>query len=57
MDAKIFVFVAHKDGKADDSALELVTAARSLFPGCTPRRARRGFRCRRGVPGSGGVLR
>ena len=36
MDAKIFVFVTHTDGKADDSALELVTAARSLLPGCTP---------------------
>ncbi len=36
MDARIFVFVAHKDGKADDSALELATAAQSLFPGCTP---------------------
>ena len=36
MDAKIFVFVTHTDGKADDSALELVTAAQSLFPGCTP---------------------
>jgi electron transfer flavoprotein alpha subunit len=36
MDAKIFVYVAHKDGKADDSALELATAAQTLFPGCTP---------------------
>jgi len=36
MDARIFVFVAHKDGRADDSALELATAARTLFPGCTP---------------------
>jgi electron transfer flavoprotein alpha subunit len=36
MDARIFVFVAHKDGKADDSALELATAAQSLFPGSTP---------------------
>jgi len=36
MDARIFVFAAHKDGKADDSALELATAARTLFPGCTP---------------------
>lgn len=36
MDAKIFVFVAHKDGKADDSALELATAAKTLFPGCAP---------------------
>lgn len=36
MDAKVFVYVAHKDGKADDSALELVTAARSMFPGSSP---------------------
>ncbi|MDO8501113.1 MAG: electron transfer flavoprotein subunit alpha/FixB family protein [Gemmatimonadaceae bacterium] len=36
MDARIFVFVAHQDGKADDSALELATAAHTLFPGCTP---------------------
>jgi len=36
MDAKVYVYVAHKDGKADDSALELATAAQSLFPGCTP---------------------
>ena len=36
MDATIFVFVAHNDGKADDSAFELATAAQSLFPGCTP---------------------
>ncbi len=36
MDVKVFVYVAHKDGKADDSALELATAARSLFPGSNP---------------------
>jgi Electron transfer flavoprotein, alpha subunit len=36
MDAKIFVYVAHTDGKADDSALELATAAQSLFPDNTP---------------------
>lgn len=36
MDAKIFVYVAHKDGQADDSAMELAAAAQSLFPGCTP---------------------
>jgi electron transfer flavoprotein alpha subunit len=36
MDARIFVFVAHKDGKADDSALELATAAKTLFPSCSP---------------------
>lgn len=33
MDAKIFVYVAHKDGKADDSAFELANAASQLFPG------------------------
>lgn len=36
MDAKVFVYVAHQDGKADDSALELAAAARSLFSGSTP---------------------
>lgn len=36
MDAKIFIYVAHRDGKADDTALELVTAAQSLFPGSSP---------------------
>lgn len=33
MDARVFIYVAHKDGKADDSALELLTAAQTLFPG------------------------
>ena len=33
MAAQVFAFVLHKDGKADDSALELVSAARNLFPG------------------------
>ena len=36
MDAKVFVYVAHKDGKADDSALELASAAKTLFPGAAP---------------------
>lgn len=36
MDAKIFVYVAHKDGKADDSALELANAARTMFSGTAP---------------------
>jgi len=36
MDAKIFVLVSHKDGKADDSALELAAAAKSMFPGSSP---------------------
>jgi electron transfer flavoprotein alpha subunit len=33
MDERIFVYVAHNGGKADDTALELATAARSMFPG------------------------
>ena len=37
MDAKVFVYVAHKDGKADDSALELASAAKTLFPGTAPK--------------------
>src|ERR1019366_2242258 len=36
MDTKVFVYVAHKDGNADDSALELVTAAKGMFPGSSP---------------------
>ncbi len=36
MSAAVFAFVAHKDGKADDSALELLAAARTLFPGSAP---------------------
>jgi len=36
MDARIFVYVAHAEGKADDSALELLNAAQSLFPGSAP---------------------
>ncbi|MHB0970580.1 MAG: electron transfer flavoprotein subunit alpha/FixB family protein [Thermoanaerobaculia bacterium] len=36
MDAKIFVYVAQTDGKADDSAFELAAAAKGLYPGSTP---------------------
>jgi electron transfer flavoprotein alpha subunit len=36
MDAKTFVYVAHTNGKADDSAFELATAAKSLVPGSMP---------------------
>jgi len=36
MDAKVFTYVAHKAGQLDDSALELVAAARALFPGSAP---------------------
>lgn len=36
MAAQVFAFILHKDGKADDSALELLTAARTLFPDTAP---------------------
>lgn len=36
MEARIFVYVAHDDGKADDTAFELATAAGTLFPGSNP---------------------
>jgi len=36
MDAKVFVYVEHKEGEADDTALELVAAAQKLFPGSAP---------------------
>lgn len=36
MDAKVFVYVAHADGKADDAAFELANAAKTLFPGSAP---------------------
>jgi len=36
MDAKVFVYVTHANGQADDSAFELATAAAALFPGCAP---------------------
>jgi electron transfer flavoprotein alpha subunit len=36
MDAKVFVYVAHGEGKADDTALELLAAAQTLFPGSAP---------------------
>jgi electron transfer flavoprotein alpha subunit len=36
MDAKIFVYIAHTAGKADDSSLELANAARTMFPGTAP---------------------
>jgi electron transfer flavoprotein alpha subunit len=36
MDAKIFVLVAHRDGKADDTAFELANAARTMFSGSAP---------------------
>ena len=36
MSADVFVLAAHRAGQADDSALELLAAARALFPGCAP---------------------
>jgi electron transfer flavoprotein alpha subunit len=33
MAAQVFAFIVHRDGKVDDSALELAAAARILFPG------------------------
>jgi electron transfer flavoprotein alpha subunit len=36
MDTRLFVFVAHNNGKTDDSALELATAAKAMFPGAAP---------------------
>jgi electron transfer flavoprotein alpha subunit len=36
MDANLFIYVAHANGQADDSALELVSAAQTMFPGSKP---------------------
>ena len=36
MAAQVFAFIVHKDGAADDSALELLSAARSIFPDASP---------------------
>jgi electron transfer flavoprotein alpha subunit len=36
MDARVFIYVTHQNGKADDSALELLTAALKLFPDSSP---------------------
>jgi electron transfer flavoprotein alpha subunit len=36
MAAQVFVYILHKDGKADDSALELAAAAKKIFPGAAP---------------------
>lgn len=33
MDAKVYIYVAHADGRADDTAFELSSAASKLFPG------------------------
>ena len=36
MAAQVFAFIVHKDGAADDSALELISAARTMFPDASP---------------------
>jgi electron transfer flavoprotein alpha subunit len=36
MDSKVFVYVGHNDGRADDSASELAAAAGTLFPNSRP---------------------
>ena len=36
MAAQVFAFIVHKDGAADDSALELISAARNMFPDVSP---------------------
>jgi electron transfer flavoprotein alpha subunit len=36
MAAQVFAFIVHKDGAVDDSALELISAARNIFPDASP---------------------
>ena len=36
MAAQVFAYIVHKNGVADDTALELVSAARSIFPDVPP---------------------
>jgi electron transfer flavoprotein alpha subunit len=36
MAAQIFAFILHKDGKADDTAMELAAAAQKIAPGAAP---------------------
>ena len=36
MAAQVFAYIEHKNGVADDTALELVSAARSIFPDASP---------------------
>jgi len=36
MAAQVFAFILHKDGKADDTALELLAAAKKIAPGAAP---------------------
>ena len=48
--ARIFAYIVHKDGVADDSAFELAAAARKIDPDCIADghcyRLGRGPRCR-----------
>ena len=36
MAAQVFAYIEHKNGVADDTALELISAARSIFPDVSP---------------------
>jgi electron transfer flavoprotein alpha subunit len=36
MTTQVFAFIPHKDGQADDSALELAAASKTVFPGVDP---------------------
>jgi electron transfer flavoprotein alpha subunit len=36
MAAQVFAYIVHKNGVADDTALELVSAARSIYPDASP---------------------
>ncbi len=36
MAGQIFAYITHKTGKADDSALELATAAGKIYPDASP---------------------
>ena len=36
MAAQVFAYIEHKDGVADDMALELITAAKSIYPDVSP---------------------
>ncbi|MGA2404381.1 MAG: electron transfer flavoprotein subunit alpha/FixB family protein [Syntrophobacteraceae bacterium] len=47
MAAQVFAFIAHSDGKADDSALEMIPAAGKIITGTSPTAI---------VPGSGASL-
>ncbi|MGD8658164.1 MAG: electron transfer flavoprotein subunit alpha/FixB family protein, partial [Desulfobacterales bacterium] len=36
MAAQVFAYIVHKNGVADDTALELISAARNIFPDASP---------------------